>query len=121
MQIMTFTVAELLDELPGFAPVPVSVGEPVSQVRSLSRSTGGATGVRAGVWECTPGRWIRQIEQAEFCHFLEGEAIFRPESGADPVHLKAGDAAFFPARSQGEWEVISTSRKIFFLHEGTSE
>src|SRR5690606_26336085 len=44
-------------------PVAVPLGEPVAvaSTTSVERSDG----VETGVWECTPGRWRRQIVQQE--------------------------------------------------------
>ena len=46
------------------SPVAVPLGEPVSTVavHAVERPDG----VETGVWECSPGRWRRQIMQAEF-------------------------------------------------------
>ena len=54
--------------------------------------------------------------QAEFCHFLSGEAIFRPDAG-EPVHIKGGDTVYFPPRSGGIWEILSESEKVFIVFE----
>jgi uncharacterized protein len=115
MAILTASLAELAQSLPAFAPVPAPVGDPVSEVRVASRQAEGGGNARAGLWECTPGRWIRQIRQAEFCHFLEGEATFTPDDGSPPVTLRAGDIAFFPANSTGEWDVRTFSRKTYIV------
>ncbi len=95
-------------------PVPVPLGEPVSQVRSASIAGEGAS--RHGVWHCTPGVWRRQVVQAEFCYFLSGEAIFRPDDG-EPLHISGGQAAYFPAESKGTWEILRDSEKIFIVFD----
>ena len=50
------TATLLLDES---SPVAVPLGEPVAiaSTTSVERDDG----VETGVWECTPGRWRRQI------------------------------------------------------------
>jgi uncharacterized protein len=97
-------------------PVPEPLGEPVSQVRSVSIPGAGSS--QHGVWSCTPGIWRRQVVQAEFCHFLSGEAIFRPDKG-DPVHINEGDAVYFPPESRGTWEILRDSQKVFIVFEET--
>ena len=99
------------------APVPVPLGQPVSQVRSAAIPGVGAS--HHGVWHCTPGTWRRQVTQAEFCYFLSGEAIFRPDGG-EPIHICGGQAAYFPPESLGTWEILRESEKIFIVFdEGT--
>lgn len=95
-------------------PVAEPLGEPVSQVRSVSIPGVGAS--QHGVWHCTPGIWRRQVVQAEFCHFLSGEAIFRPDKG-EPVHITEGAAVYFPPKSSGTWEILRDSQKIFIVFE----
>jgi len=97
------------------APVPVPIGDLISMVRSAPITNGPS--IRYGAWECSPGVWQRQITQAEFCFFIEGEAIFRPADGAEPLRLSAGQAAFFPANSLGVWEILSRSRKVFIIFD----
>jgi hypothetical protein len=67
-----------------------------------------------GVWECSPGRWRRQIMMAEFAHFLSGQGRFYPDSG-DPFDIKAGDAIFFPMNTTGLWEITETLRKSYVI------
>lgn len=67
-----------------------------------------------GVWECSPGRYRRQILSAESMHILCGEAVFTPDGGA-PVRLVAGDVVFFPSNTLGEWDIRSTLRKMYVV------
>ncbi len=103
----THTVA--LDES---FPVAVPLGEPVAtvSVTSIERSDG----VETGVWECTPGRWRRQIAQQEFCHFTTGRCTFTPDGG-ETMHIVAGDALMMPANTHGIWDVQETVRKTYVL------
>lgn len=116
MSLKRINVIRAQQELDGARPaaaVPEPIGDPVSLVRSTSNP--GVTS-RHGAWECSPGTWRRQVLQAEFCHFLEGEAIFTADTG-ESVHLQAGDSAYFPARSTGVWHVLKTSRKVFIVFD----
>jgi len=111
-----FNIDALFAEAGPAKPVPVPVGEVVSMVTSISRSSMARPANRLGVWECTPGIWRRQVVQAEFCHFLSGRAIFRPDDG-DPITIGAGDVVHFPENSTGVWEIIETCRKVFFVFD----
>jgi uncharacterized cupin superfamily protein len=92
--------------------VAVPLGEPVAITSSLGIEQ--ADGVAAGIWECTPGRWRRQIAQQEFCHFIAGRCTFTPDGG-EPMQIQAGDALLLPANTFGIWDVQETVRKSFVL------
>ncbi|MFY1055059.1 cupin domain-containing protein [Ectopseudomonas khazarica] len=93
-------------------PVAVPLSEPVAvaSTTSVERSDG----VETGVWECTPGRWRRQIVQQEFCHFIAGRCTFTPDGGA-PIEIAAGDALMLPANTLGIWDIQETLRKTYVL------
>ncbi|RWU25425.1 cupin [Pseudomonas alkylphenolica] len=99
-------------ELQESNPVAVPLGEPVSiaSVTAVERSDG----VETGIWECTPGRWRRQIVQQEFCHFIKGRCTFTPDGG-EPMTIEAGDAILLPANSIGVWDIKETVRKTYVL------
>lgn len=99
-------------ELQESNPVAVPLGEPVSiaSVTAVERSDG----VETGIWECTPGRWRRQIVQQEFCHFIKGRCTFTPDGG-EPMTIEAGDAILLPANSIGIWDIQETVRKTYVL------
>lgn len=67
-----------------------------------------------GLWECTPGRFERQLAQAEVMHILAGECSFTP-TGGTAVQIRAGDTLFFPANTTGVWDVRKTVRKVFVV------
>ena len=93
-------------------PVAVPLGEPVAVTTGAGIEH--ADGVAAGVWECTPGRWRRQIAQQEFCHFISGRCTFTPDGGA-PIQINPGDALLFPANTFGIWDIEETVRKTYVL------
>lgn len=70
--------------------------------------------VETGIWECSPGRWRRQITDQEFCHFISGAGSFTPDGG-ETIHFKAGDAFLLPANSFGIWDITETARKTYVL------
>jgi uncharacterized cupin superfamily protein len=98
--------------LPDVGPVSVAIGERVAHLKCFEAVVLKDKQIEAGVWECSPGIWRRQILQAELCHFVSGYAFFTPEGG-DEFEIKAGDAVFFPPSSQGVWDVRETIRKSY--------
>ena len=98
--------------LPDVGPVAVPIGEPVAHLKCFAAFEDKPRQVEAGVWECSPGVWKRQVLLAELCHFISGHAFFTPESG-ETFEIKAGDAVFFPPNSRGTWDVRQTIRKTY--------
>ncbi|MFJ2362337.1 cupin domain-containing protein [Pseudomonas sp. NPDC087697] len=94
------------------APVAVPLGTPVAVTSSTSVER--SDGVETGIWECTPGRWRRQIVAQEFCHFIQGRCTFTPDNG-ETLHIEAGDALMLPANSTGIWDIQETVRKTYVL------
>lgn len=107
--------AELAEKLGDAVPVGEPLGELLAATR-VARAYGQPGHTSAGLWECSPGRWRRQIRQAEFCYFIEGDLTFEPEQG-DPIHITAGDAVFFPADSGGIWDIRRTARKFYVMFD----
>ncbi|QJI29125.1 cupin domain-containing protein [Pseudomonas sp. ADAK18] len=98
--------------LPDSAPVAVPLGSPIAQASTLSVER--SDNVETGIWECTPGRWRRQIVAQEFCHFIQGRCTFTPDNG-ETLHIEAGDALMLPANSTGIWDIQETVRKTYVL------
>lgn len=94
------------------APVAVPLSETIAIASTTSVER--PDGVETGIWECTPGRWRRQIVQQEFCHFIQGRCTFTPDGG-EPMEIQAGDALMLPANSTGVWDVQETVRKTYVL------
>ncbi|MDH0288186.1 cupin domain-containing protein [Pseudomonas sp. GD04087] len=99
-------------ELPAPQPVKEPLGAPVSSTATHAEE--GEGGLLTGVWECTPGRWRRQVLSREFSHFVSGHCLFIPDDG-EPIELRAGDAVLFPANCQGTWDIRETVRKSFVI------
>jgi len=97
---------------------PVPVGAPTNQPPALYRIAGhrevSSEGTAAGVWECTPGRFRRQVAPAEFSYFIKGEGSFTPDGGC-PIEFRAGDSIFFAPNTQGEWEIRQTVLKSYVI------
>jgi uncharacterized cupin superfamily protein len=98
--------------LEDWGKVEAPLGEPVAQLRGREVVAGPDGAIGAGVWECTPGKWRRQVKQAEFCHFVAGHCFFQSDGG-DRLEIRAGDAVFFPENTTGTWEVVETVRKTY--------
>ena len=93
-------------------PVAVPLGTPVA-ITSLT-SVERTDGVETGIWECTPGRWRRQIVAQEFCHFIQVRCTFTPDDG-ETLTIEAGDALKLPDNSTGIWDIQETVRKTYVL------
>jgi uncharacterized cupin superfamily protein len=93
---------------------PKTIGEPKCHLRGI-QVIENEDGSEGGIWECTPGRFVREVMQAELTTFLTGHAIFHPEEG-DPVEIDAGDVLFFPENSRGTWEITETVRKAYLCY-----
>lgn len=104
--------AEQLDD---WGPVQLPISEQVSQLSGVIINEN-ADGSEAGIWQCTPGTWTRQVMDAELSTFLRGKAIFHPEQG-EAIHIDAGDTLYFDANSKGTWEVIETVRKAYLTYK----
>ncbi|MHB9798993.1 cupin domain-containing protein [Pseudomonas sp. MT3] len=98
--------------LPSATPVKEPLGEPVAAAATHAREA--ANGLLTGVWECSPGRWRRQVLASEFSHFIAGHCFFIPDDG-EPIELRAGDAVLFPANCAGTWDIRETVRKSFVI------
>jgi uncharacterized cupin superfamily protein len=90
------------------------LSEPPCQLRGLDVELAGAGGNQSGLWECEPGRFERQLPNAEVMHILAGICTFTP-TGGDPLEIAVGDTLFFPANTTGEWHVKQTLRKVFVV------
>ena len=97
-----------------WGPVGAPLSEPACQLRGAKMTLPLPGAPDAGVWECTPGRYRRQIRSAELMHILAGDATFTPDSG-EPITLGAGDLYFFEAETLGTWEIRSALRKVYLV------
>ena len=90
------------------------LSQPPCQLRGIDVELAGAVGNNSGIWECEPGRFERQLSNAEVMHILTGACTFKPTDG-EPLNIRAGDTLFFPANTTGEWHVHETLRKVFVV------
>jgi uncharacterized cupin superfamily protein len=88
--------------------------DPPCRFSGIDVTLAGAGDNSCGVWECTPGRFERQLDQAEVMHIVAGRGAFTPVGG-DTIEFRAGDTLFFPANTRGEWRIDETLRKVFVV------
>jgi uncharacterized protein len=88
--------------------------EPACRFSGIDVALAGAGENSCGIWECTPGRFMRQLAEAEVMHIVAGRGRFTPTHGAT-IKFRAGDTLFFPAHTTGEWEIGETVRKVFVV------
>lgn len=98
-------------ELDDWGDVELPISDQISALRGLIINEH-EDGSEAGIWECTPGNWTRQVMDAEISSFVAGHARFHPEEG-ETIEIKAGDTVYFDENSEGTWEVIETVRKAY--------
>lgn len=84
------------------------------RLRGIEVALEGAGANQSGLWECEPGRFERQLANAEVMHILAGACTFTPQGGA-PIEIRAGDTLFFPAHTAGVWHVHETLRKVYVV------
>jgi uncharacterized cupin superfamily protein len=104
------TLTDLQDE----GPVGRPLSQPASLTRGIAVELAGAGANRSGLWECAPGRFERQLAQAEVMHLLSGTGSFTP-TGGDTQPFRAGDTLFFPANTTGVWHITETLRKVYVV------
>jgi hypothetical protein len=106
----TATVTGLQDQ--GAPARPKS--EPPCRFSGIDVELQGAGDSNCGIWECTPGRFERQLDQAEVMHIVAGRGAFTPVGG-ETFEFRAGDTLFFPAHTRGVWRIDETLRKVFVV------
>lgn len=90
------------------------LSQPPCQTRTLEVELAGARENRSGLWECAPGRFERQLPQAEVMHILSGACTFTPTDG-EALDVRAGDTLFFPEHTTGVWHITETLRKVYVV------
>ena len=103
------------DKLEDWGPQPAPVdAPPLSMIRGIEVLKGVYGPIKSGIWECSVGKWRRQIQEAEFAYFMEGDVTFTPDGGT-PMEIKAGDTVWFPPHTNGIWDIKKTARKTYIL------
>jgi hypothetical protein len=114
MAIQIIHQSATADGLESVGPVGLPMSEPPCLLKSATRQIPGKAHVRTGLWECSLGKFRREIAEGEVMHILTGRCTFTPDS-APMIELRAGDTAFFPPDTRGIWEILRTVRKVYVL------
>ncbi|WP_082720832.1 cupin domain-containing protein [Burkholderia sp. ABCPW 14] len=88
------------------------LGATFAHTRCLDVPLEGAGDNQTGLWECSPGRFERQLANAEAMHILSGACTLTP-AGGQPIENRAGDTLFFPADTVGVWQIRETLRMVY--------
>lgn len=72
------------------------------------------SGLFAGVWESTPGKWRIEYDEWEYCRILSGVSVITEDGGAART-VKAGDSFVLRPGFKGSWEVVETTRKEYVV------
>ncbi len=72
------------------------------------------SGLYAGVWESTPGKWRVSYDEWEYCRILSGVSIVAEDGGA-ARRVIAGDSFILRPGFRGTWEVLETTRKEYVI------
>jgi uncharacterized protein len=72
------------------------------------------SGLYAGIWEATPGKWRIEYDEWEFCHILSGVSVIT-EDGGEARTVRASDAFVLRPGFKGTWEVLETTRKEYVI------
>ena len=102
--------------LEDWGTVGLPLSDPPCALRGFKLTALRGHAVEAGVWECSPGRYRRQVARSETMHILSGSAVFTPDDG-EALTLQAGDVFFFDCQTNGVWDVTTALRKIYLLYD----
>jgi len=103
------------DALMEVGPVPVPLSQPPCVISEQEVKIPGKPDCSTGLWECSPGKFERQIKEAEVMHILAGVCTFTPRGSSEALLIKAGDTVFFPENTFGSWDIQETVRKVYVL------
>lgn len=112
--VLKASVTLTTGELDSINPVSRPIGEPISVMRSKVAFKSSTDATSTGVWECSQGRWRRQVAEAEFSTFISGRCTFTPDDGP-AISLEAGDSIYFHPNTNGEWNITETVRKVYVI------
>ena len=116
MGIKIIAQSATTQQLQDWGTVTVPLSTPACALRGLEVCMDGRPDSDMGLWECTPGRFQRQVATGEVMHILAGAGRFMPEAeGAATVEFRAGDTLFFPPDTCGVWEIRETVRKLYVM------
>lgn len=88
------------------------VGNIISGAPSTKTAIQHTGGVKAGLWECEPGKWSHVQSGDEYITLLEGSMILESADGHTESY-SAPDSFVIPDGWEGTWEVTARIRKFF--------
>ena len=106
-----------LDQLEDWGRVPEPIDSEPSRLRGLTLAEN-ADGSSVGLWACSPGKWRRQVKEAEMAYFIEGHCTYTGEAG-NVTEINVGDMVYFPAMSLGMWDIKTSTRKAFISYKNS--
>ena len=72
------------------------------------------SGLYAGIWESTPGKWAVAYDEWEYCRILSGRSVVAEKGGAAHA-IGPGDSFVIRPGFRGTWEVLETTRKEYVI------
>jgi uncharacterized protein len=114
MGIQHLRATAKVEKLESWGTVGVPLSSPACELHGFKPFIPGCDDADAGVWECSPGKFRRQVTAGELMHILSGRCTFTPDDGA-PLEIAAGDTLFFPPQTSGVWDILETVRKVYAL------
>jgi uncharacterized cupin superfamily protein len=114
MTIQQISQTASTDELDSWGTVGIPLSAPACALRGVKRTIPGIEATDTGIWECSPGKFRRQIAAGEVMHILSGECTFTPDDGEE-ISIQAGDTLYFSPNTNGTWDIHSTVRKVYVL------
>ena len=114
MSVQKIAQTAALEGLEDWGRVGKPLSEPACRLRGWRQDIPGTAADIAGVWECSPGSFRRDVAQGEVMHILAGAGTFTPDGGL-ALAFAAGDSLFFPPLTTGTWEIRETVRKLYVL------
>ncbi|KKB63685.1 cupin [Robbsia andropogonis] len=114
MPITILRQSATLNTLTEDGPVARPLSAPAAVAKSHEVPLEGQGENRTGIWEVSIGRFERQLANSEVMHILSGECTFTP-TGGETLEIRSGDTLFFPANTEGVWNVTSPIRKVYVV------
>jgi uncharacterized cupin superfamily protein len=71
-------------------------------------------GLYCGTWRATPGKWLIQYDEWEYCRIIEGISIIAEDGGAS-LEVRPGDSFVLRPGFRGSWEVVQTTVKEYVI------
>lgn len=101
-------------ELDDHGTVGKPLTEPACRLRGRDLEVPGAASPGQGIWECSPGKFRREVKAGEVMHILSGKGVFTPD-GQAAMAFQAGDTLLMSPNTGGVWEIQETVRKVYVL------